>query len=113
MGSASGDGRWSFFLSLRSISCSRLMTRGESVRRVMPLRGPRVASSVSSTRARSFLLLSAAAECAAESLDDCESWNRTDLLDGSLSESPESKCRMKRDRKRDFRLESVDGKSLS
>ena len=86
------------------------MTRGESMNRVMPLSGPRVASSVSMTRLRSLTL-----GAPADGLDDSLpwSWKRTDLPVGSLSESPDSKLRMKRDRKRELRRESVDVTSLS
>ena len=49
-----GGGAIAFFLALPSISWIRFKTRGESKRRVIPLSGPRVASSVSSTRWRSF-----------------------------------------------------------
>ena len=77
-----------------SISCMRLMTRGESASRVMPLSGPLAASSVSSTLWRSFLL------AAATSGPLSFWWKRTERPDGSLSESPESWWRMNRERKR-------------
>lgn len=71
--------------------------------RVMPLRGPLVASSVSRTRTRS---LRAAGELASLSL------KRTDRPDGSLSEST-SLFRMNLERNREPPRRSDDGMSSS
>ena len=89
------DGGVGFFIRpFRSTSWRRLMTLGESANRVIPLSGPLAASSVSSTLWRSFL--PAATPSATVSV-----WlKRTERPVGSLSESPESWWRMKRERKR-------------
>lgn len=71
-----------FLLPARSHSCSFFMTRGESVRRNIPDRGPRAASSVSRTRSRR--------------LDSCGADVNLTVDLESPSESSPSRCRINR-----------------